>query len=1794
MCSYYALISSTSIRDKLRVDTELFLTHPSGDKFTFFVSSCEKNEASFETHESHQTDQQSGSVLGAVRIHVGSRSIDSIPETITVQGRAKEVKAGAKRWYSFPLSCSEVALGIRNGFVTVEIGHPHDSTRNPVIDAIELYAIDQRTIELWLPTMLKISCQKKTVGDQDSSAIPKNDRNFAFSRTLTALSQLASLLGSFEAGKDDILLVKQIIQDTALLDEIQINTAVKKLEESIYNDKDSRQSFHDKAVLFGCSSFLRQCQLKLADSTNEFQRFWQTVVPSMHACLQIAAEIALHRSINYLQAADETPHDFGSIATDVSNVLIEYIARSNKSHSLVPEFVELSLLETAVAIGSKSTSEYSPRGHFGSFEGLARLLRSPNSSVVREVCISVSDFCLKYSISKCDANGEIDLFKMQTMEVKYACDSCTKFIDDVRYTLLDDSHPFDLCIDCYHLASEYSSANVNGPSTNVVIQGKCIGEGSTLTCGEIDLMKAVEIKKSKKKGIKENDSDQVLIRQRQQLFDDFLELLFTGVAAVLEEKLFDSNEATNFLILLFADLVRHSKSSGKKLDRAKRASSLFVEGLRYRLTFKVSTMQLPLVIDNLPPVEEGIRRSIVVVFEALTSIINADVSIRNHTATEDVTTRDLNPSAANHYSQETAQFIWNLLCTILQSHKTVEANLRVLIEDLIHNLAQFSGGVDVKHNNVTVMSDSSPAREKADFMDGTFCSRCRLQDISLESVLHRYTNASSWSVPEFKSFDSRSLLLQKSLELISLVARPTTTTSDRSLWFPVLCKAIVSDTTHDGINVRDLARHCLEQFCANRKTLSEAICDYYFFESRMGQILKCAGEVMKYSILLNEKARLCKLDWKSSKPTRWKSLSISSILGTTDLVSEDISTPLVNEQAANLLEEILCLASTHYSNWRRFCGVRYFKPSLLNLDSALDELLENSPVLILFALACSLNSDNQLKALRLLSLAFTKSDNIDNNVRILPDNQEVTGGEDEGNGIADTKESIEYNLKQLGLNFESPEEVLSLSFDDIFNLVVRFVCYGATSEIRNVAAGMASKLCLVLGQQQIEILLQRLLLNFPLCEVGIMGKRYAEFLSLLQSLLKLHGSSSPHLTDAAALVQSLFAQQILAIRHDRTNGEYMHFETRQSGSVIKKRFDLASCVHCRSQWHKSREKALETSTGGSGVDRVTSSPSPGGNDSETPASKTKWLQEQVSPFARGRLDSSKDSCTSSEFCTFYSLRRRFVISTLHLEINDPRNRFVKAIKIYFTPRPVAKPSILKSSEFSSKWQLCGEISLSRGATRATCLMTVQGRPAPILASNLKIEYSDFYERPGAAKNSDGSFIVHCPRCARTVTNAHGVCSNCGEVAFQCRKCRHINYDGLDAFFCVECGYCASGTFLYEVTAGVASNAVAITNDREYERMNEMLSVAAKMYEDIRAALNSKLLALGRSKRRSISLGDNEDLGFGSTAVARAYFGSLPTESSDTRDHYRSFRQSYPQLGKAGSAVKLIAQPKNDSGDRNQSLFRIARQIRSDNASSRRSTDSLMIRHLGRTLHDDESASEFLGGLLEGSGTLSRIAVLDPSDPLSRLLASVQRDRRERREAEDRDESRLESTESGSRKPVQNAKEALEECERLHLLLREVEREFSELNKKCKAWQRLEQGRIDKPHEDNDCTHFEPSHCSSCGGPVALQLLHLWSTLFHLNPDATVITNDFVAILLNDDTIGHMKALRDAKRGVVKDIAISSKHGSLVVLNALRTRLSSCQDINCAEMLGKILQSSAVSNSTIAPFADLARDIMDQY
>jgi hypothetical protein len=206
------------------------------------------------------------------------------------------------------------------------------------------------------------------------------------------------------------------------------------------------------------------------------------------------------------------------------------------------------------------------------------------------------------------------------------------------------------------------------------------------------------------------------------------------------------------------------------------------------------------------------------------------------------------------------------------------------------------------------------------------------------------------------------------------------------------------------------------------------------------------------------------------------------------------------------------------------------------------------------------------------------------------------------------------------------------------------------------------------------------------------------------------------------------------------------------------------------------------------------------------------------------------------------------------------------------------------------------------------------------------------------------------------------------------------------------------------------------------------------------------------------------------------------------------------------------------------------------------------------------------------------------------------------------------------------KEALDLCERLHLLMREAEREAYELNTRIHAWHSLEQdcladaGRSANtgtataaaattttttttapPTATSSAFVFSPSHCSGCCGTTLVNLLLLWLRIFQSNPDCVVITKELMDMLLQQDggnsLMSSSKSYQDWRRGAVKEIALKSASGALVVLEELRLRLSvgggggsGGEHVNCAEILGKILEHE--DTSVTQPFLDLAMQVLE--
>lgn len=379
--------------------------------------------------------------------------------------------------------------------------------------------------------------------------------------------------------------------------------------------------------------------------------------------------------------------------------------------------------------------------------------------------------------------------------------------------------------------------------------------------------------------------------------------------------------------------------------------------------------------------------------------------------------------------------------------------------------------------------------------------------------------------------------------------------------------------------------------------------------------------------------------------------------------------------------------------------------------------------------------------------------------------------------------------------------------------------------------------------------------------------------------------------------------------------------------------------------------------------------------------------------------------------------------------------------------------------------------------------------------------------------------------------------------------------------------------MYELTAAIASNAVAICSDEDYERSCRMFAVASRLYEDLNSTLREKLSSLLKRQDRV-----SEHPG-----VMRAFNGGLPMQPGDSAD---ALPLALNKLGKQGSVVKAVARPdgKVTANTQAPSLLRLTREWRESASSgdARRAGD-VIIHHLGRDLQVEDEESAELFGLLEASGR--------GDDPLSRLLESVQ-NRRERRagnsgagEQTAREADRARPGSGTGKAKSQVTKESLDICDRLYTLMREAEREAYRLDCRISAWRKLETGSFTRA--DIAETSFEPSHCSVCASPVALHLLQLWLGLLNAASDKVVVSKEFVRMLLSEDFPISYRGLLEAKRRALKEIALRSPQGAELVLEGLRSRLRATESIACAEILGKIVEDKGPP-----AFLELAMEVLE--
>ncbi|XP_063293132.1 E3 ubiquitin-protein ligase UBR4 isoform X8 [Pelobates fuscus] len=183
------------------------------------------------------------------------------------------------------------------------------------------------------------------------------------------------------------------------------------------------------------------------------------------------------------------------------------------------------------------------------------------------------------------------------------------------------------------------------------------------------------------------------------------------------------------------------------------------------------------------------------------------------------------------------------------------------------------------------------------------------------------------------------------------------------------------------------------------------------------------------------------------------------------------------------------------------------------------------------------------------------------------------------------------------------------------------------------------------------------------------------------------------------------------------------------------------------------------------------------------------------------------------------------ISKVTVKIGDlKRTKMVRTINLYYNNRTVQ--AIVELKNKPARWHKAKKVQLTPGQTEVKIDL-----PLPIIASNLMIEFADFYENYQASSET-----LQCPRCSASVPANPGVCGNCGENVYQCHKCRSINYDEKDPFLCNACGFCKYARFDFMLYARPCCAVDPIENEEDRKKavsnINTLLDKADRVYHQL--------------------------------------------------------------------------------------------------------------------------------------------------------------------------------------------------------------------------------------------------------------------------------------------------------------------------------------------------------------------------
>lgn len=183
-----------------------------------------------------------------------------------------------------------------------------------------------------------------------------------------------------------------------------------------------------------------------------------------------------------------------------------------------------------------------------------------------------------------------------------------------------------------------------------------------------------------------------------------------------------------------------------------------------------------------------------------------------------------------------------------------------------------------------------------------------------------------------------------------------------------------------------------------------------------------------------------------------------------------------------------------------------------------------------------------------------------------------------------------------------------------------------------------------------------------------------------------------------------------------------------------------------------------------------------------------------------KMTSIKSDIRYSANTIIYKLISNYEVSKVTIKLTElKKSKSIKKVSLYYSAKSVESVDLKLHPEL---WRKCAMVTVAENETVINLSLAV-----PVVTSSLIVEFEEVVDHRGSSQ-------LHCPRCTVPVRTHSGVCESCGENAFQCAKCRAINYVEKEPFLCQSCGFCKYAQISLFVVCRALPGAQHITCDAE--------------------------------------------------------------------------------------------------------------------------------------------------------------------------------------------------------------------------------------------------------------------------------------------------------------------------------------------------------------------------------------------